>query len=138
MTAHPNAVKPLETGDTLMTLAEIKPQNLKLAMPPVEIEQQVNDGDVIEVGSIEFEVWHTPGHTDSQLAFRVGDVLAQRRQHLSRRLHRRDRCPPRKRHQSLRSLAREDSGQRREMAGSAAMVRSSATTPNCSTGRSIG
>ena len=44
-------------------------------MPPVDIEHQVNEGDTITVGSIELEVWHTPGHTNSQLAFRVGDVL---------------------------------------------------------------
>ncbi len=75
VTAHPNAVKPLESGDTLVTLAEIAPQNLKLAMPAVEIEKQVDEGDVIQVGSIEIEVWHTPGHTDSQLAFRIGDLL---------------------------------------------------------------
>jgi glyoxylase-like metal-dependent hydrolase (beta-lactamase superfamily II) len=75
VTSHPNAVKPLESGDTLLTLAEIVAQNLKLAMPPVTIEHQVKEGDVIEVGSLKLEVWHTPGHTDSQLAFRVGDVL---------------------------------------------------------------
>jgi glyoxylase-like metal-dependent hydrolase (beta-lactamase superfamily II) len=75
VTAHPNAVKPLESGDTLVTLAEIEAQNLKLDMPPVSIDHQVNDGDVIKVGNIELEVWHTPGHTDSQLAFRVGNVL---------------------------------------------------------------
>jgi len=75
VTAHPNAVKPLESGDTLRTMAEIEAQNLKLAMPPVKIDSQVNDGDTITVGSLELEVWHTPGHTDSQLAFRVGDVL---------------------------------------------------------------
>jgi glyoxylase-like metal-dependent hydrolase (beta-lactamase superfamily II) len=75
VTAHRNAVKPLETGDTLLTLAEIEAQDLKLAMPPVEIENQVDDGDVIAVGELELEVWHTPGHTNSQLAFRLGDVL---------------------------------------------------------------
>ena len=75
VTAHPNAVKPLESGDTLVTLAEIEAQNLKLAMPPVTIEHQVNDGDIIKVGNIDLQVWHTPGHTDSQLAFRVGNVL---------------------------------------------------------------
>jgi glyoxylase-like metal-dependent hydrolase (beta-lactamase superfamily II) len=75
VTSHPNAVKPLESGDTLLTLAEIEAQNLKLAMPPVTIEHQVKEGDVIEVGSLKLEVWHTPGHTDSQLAFRIGDVL---------------------------------------------------------------
>ncbi len=75
VTSHPNAVKPLESGDTLMTLAEIEAQNLKLAMPPVTIDTQVNDGDTITVGALEMEVWHTPGHTNSQLAFRIDDVL---------------------------------------------------------------
>jgi glyoxylase-like metal-dependent hydrolase (beta-lactamase superfamily II) len=56
-------------------LAVIEAQNLKMAMPPVEIENQINDGDIITVGKKEIEVWHTPGHTDSQLAFRIGDVL---------------------------------------------------------------
>ena len=72
VTAHPNAVAPLQSGDTLITLAEIAAQNLKMAMPPVVIEHQVKDGDVIEVGSLHVEVWHTPGHTNSQLAFQIG------------------------------------------------------------------
>lgn len=75
VTAHPAAVEPLEKGDKLRTLAEIQPQQLNLDMPPVEIDSQVKDGDTLTVGGIELEVWHTPGHTDSQLAFRMGDVL---------------------------------------------------------------
>lgn len=75
VTSHPNAVKPLETGDPLLTLAVIEAQDLHLDMPPVQVEHQVNDGDVIMVGSKKLEVWFTPGHTDSQLAFRWGDVL---------------------------------------------------------------
>jgi glyoxylase-like metal-dependent hydrolase (beta-lactamase superfamily II) len=75
VTAHPNAVRPLEEGDTLVTLAEIEAQDLKMDMPPVKIETQVNDGDIIKVGNLELTVWHTPGHTDSQLAFQIGDVL---------------------------------------------------------------
>lgn len=75
VTAHPNAVAPLQSGDKLITLAEITAQDLSMAMPPVDVEHQVNDGDIITVGKLELEVWHTPGHTDSQLAFRVGDVL---------------------------------------------------------------
>ena len=73
--AHPLAVPSLEAGDRLKTFAQIEAQNIDLAMPPVEIEQQVNDGDKISVGSLELEVWHTPGHTDSQLSFRLGDML---------------------------------------------------------------
>jgi hydroxyacylglutathione hydrolase len=75
VTSHPSAVAPLREGDKLFTLAEIKAQNLDMAMPPVDVEHQVNDGDIIRVGKLEMEVWHTPGHTDSQLAFRIGDVL---------------------------------------------------------------
>ena len=75
VTAHPNAVRPLAEGDPLWTLAEIQAQGLALEMPSVEVDQQVVDGDIIEVGKLQIEVWHTPGHTDSQLAFRIGDVL---------------------------------------------------------------
>lgn len=75
VTAHPNAVAPLESGDKLITLAEIRAQKLSMEMPPVTVEHQVNDGDIIRVGEREIEVWHTPGHTDSQLSFRIDDVL---------------------------------------------------------------
>ena len=75
VTSHPLAVEPLQTGDKLTTFAEIKAQDIQMEMPAVEIEHQVNDGDIIKVGDLEIEVWHTPGHTDSQLAFRVGDAL---------------------------------------------------------------
>ncbi|MCC9605152.1 MBL fold metallo-hydrolase [Blastopirellula sp. JC732] len=75
VTSHPLAVEPLQQGDTLITFAEIAAQNIHLEMPPVQIEHQVNDGDVITVGKLKLEVWHTPGHTDSQLSFRMGDLL---------------------------------------------------------------
>ncbi|MFO0913464.1 MAG: MBL fold metallo-hydrolase [Pirellulales bacterium] len=75
VTAHPLAVTPLAEGDRIKTFAEIAAQGIHLAMPPVEVEHQVVDGDLIEVGKLQLEVWHTPGHTDSQLAFRLGDLL---------------------------------------------------------------
>ncbi|EAQ81039.1 MBL fold metallo-hydrolase [Blastopirellula marina] len=75
ITSHPLAVEPLQQGDKLITFAEIAAQNIHLEMPPVQIEHQVNDGDVITVGTLKLEVWHTPGHTDSQLSFRMGDLL---------------------------------------------------------------
>ncbi|MDB4331531.1 MBL fold metallo-hydrolase [bacterium] len=75
VTCHPNAVDALQSGDTLRTMAEITAQNLRLPMPPVQVDHQVQDGDIIKVGDIEIEVWHTPGHTDSQLSFRIGDAL---------------------------------------------------------------
>ena len=73
--AHRLAVRPLETGDKLHTFAEILPQNIHLEMPPVKIDHTLEDGDRIQLGGKELEVWLTQGHTDSQLSFRLGDML---------------------------------------------------------------
>ncbi|MCC6491833.1 MAG: MBL fold metallo-hydrolase [Pirellulales bacterium] len=73
--AHPKAADLLEKGDRLASFAEIAAQNIDLPMPPVEIDRRINDGDVIQIGSLELQVWHTPGHTDGQLSFRLGELL---------------------------------------------------------------
>ncbi len=73
--AHPRAVEPLQQGDRLRTFAEIEAQDLHLEMPPVDVDRTIDEGDILEVGSVRLEVWHTPGHTDSQLAFRMDDLL---------------------------------------------------------------
>jgi len=73
--AHGNAAVPLEAGDRLLTFAEISAQNIHLEMPPVKIERHLAEGDVINVGGRQLEVWHTPGHTDSQLSFRMDNLL---------------------------------------------------------------
>jgi glyoxylase-like metal-dependent hydrolase (beta-lactamase superfamily II) len=73
--AHPQAVESLERGDRIKTFAEIAAQNVHLDMPPVKIDRAIVDGDTIKVGSRHLEVWHTPGHTDSQLAFRFDNLL---------------------------------------------------------------
>ena len=73
--AHPRAVEALESGDRVRTFAEIAAQNVHLSMPPVKVDRTVADGESIAVGARTLEVWHTPGHTDSQLAFRAGDLL---------------------------------------------------------------
>lgn len=75
VTAHALAAEPLRTGDRLKTFAVIEPQNIDMEMPPVEVEHLVDDGDRIKVGDLELEVWLTPGHTDSQLSFRLGNLL---------------------------------------------------------------
>lgn len=72
---HPLAKEPLAQGDKIRTFAEIEAQGIRMAMPPVELDELVDDGDTIRIGSLELEVWHTPGHTDSQLAFRLGHLL---------------------------------------------------------------
>jgi len=73
--AHPLAAKSLEAGDRLKTFAEIDAQDIHLEMPPVTVEKHIKEGDKLNVGSLQLEVWHTPGHTDSQLSFRMGDLL---------------------------------------------------------------
>ena len=73
--AHARAVEALESGDRIKTFAEIAAQGVQLAMPPVKVDRTVADGDVLTVGRRRLEVWHTPGHTDSQLAFRLDDLL---------------------------------------------------------------
>lgn len=75
VTAHPLSAKHLESGDKLATFAEIAAQDIHMAMPAVEVEHQVNDGDMIKLGNLELEVWHTPGHTDGQLSLRLDNLL---------------------------------------------------------------
>ena len=75
VSAHPLTADPLKTGDRIRTFAAIEAQGIDMTMPPVEVEELINDGDTIRVGELELEVWLTPGHTDSQLSFRMGDLL---------------------------------------------------------------
>lgn len=72
---HPEAAELLAKGDRITTYAEIAAQNISIDMPKIEISRTVNEGDVLELGSLRLEVWHTPGHTNNQLSFRLGDLL---------------------------------------------------------------
>lgn len=73
--AHPLSVEPIETGDAILTYASIKAQGIELPMPPCKIDILLNEGDTIKVGNQKLKVWHTPGHTAGQLAFKMGDLL---------------------------------------------------------------
>jgi len=75
VTSHALTAESLKRGDKLKTFAAIEAQKIDMAMPPVEVEHLVDDGDTIEVGKLQLEVWLTPGHTDSQLSFRWGNLL---------------------------------------------------------------
>ena len=75
VTAHSKAAALLEAGDRLQTFAEIHAQGISEAMPPVTVENHVKDGDIISIGKLKLEVWSTPGHADSQLAFRLNNLL---------------------------------------------------------------
>jgi glyoxylase-like metal-dependent hydrolase (beta-lactamase superfamily II) len=73
--AHPATVEPLETGDGILTFAQIKAQGIDLPMPPCKVDLLLHDGDTIAVGSRKLTVWHTPGHTEGQLAFKMDNLL---------------------------------------------------------------
>ena len=73
--AHPVAADLLRRGDRLATCAKIPACGIDLPMPPVEVEHEVSEGDVIRIGSLELGIWHTPGHTHGQLAFQMGELL---------------------------------------------------------------
>ena len=75
VSGHPKAAKPLAEGDRLKTFAEVEAQNIHMEMPPVKLDTLIDEGDKISVGDLKLEVWHTPGHTDSQLSFRLGKLL---------------------------------------------------------------
>lgn len=73
--AHTLAAESLESGDKVKTFAEIVAQDIRMEMPPVRVDKLVEDGDILSIGDLTLEVWHTPGHTDSQLSFRLGNLL---------------------------------------------------------------
>lgn len=73
--AHPLTVAPLETGDVVMTYASIKAQGFEIDMPRCKVDVELNEGDVIDVGSQKVKVWHTPGHTAGQLSFKMNNLL---------------------------------------------------------------
>jgi glyoxylase-like metal-dependent hydrolase (beta-lactamase superfamily II) len=73
--AHPESIKPIEEGDEILTYATIKAQEIEIPMPPCKIDLELNEGDVIAVGDLKLDVWHTPGHTKGQLSFKMGNLL---------------------------------------------------------------
>ncbi|MFO0864983.1 MAG: MBL fold metallo-hydrolase [Gemmataceae bacterium] len=73
--AHPSSVEAMETADEIMTYATIRAQNFHIPMPKCKVDQKLNDGDEITVGDVKLQVWHTPGHTAGQLAFKVNNLL---------------------------------------------------------------
>ncbi|MBL4883358.1 MAG: MBL fold metallo-hydrolase [Planctomycetaceae bacterium] len=72
---HPDAAQLLKDRDRLMTYAEIAAQGISIDLPEIIINHIVNEGDKIQIGDLELEVWHTPGHTNGQLSFRLGNLL---------------------------------------------------------------
>jgi hydroxyacylglutathione hydrolase len=73
--AHPMSIAPIETGDEILTYATIKAQDIAIPMPTCKVDEELNEGNTITVGSQSLKVWHTPGHTTGQLSFRMGNLL---------------------------------------------------------------
>ncbi|MGH7128214.1 MAG: MBL fold metallo-hydrolase, partial [Planctomycetaceae bacterium] len=72
---HPITIDLLKRGERIITYAEIAAQDISIPLPTIEIQRAIDEGDVLELGGLRLDVWHTPGHTTSQLAFRLGDLL---------------------------------------------------------------
>jgi glyoxylase-like metal-dependent hydrolase (beta-lactamase superfamily II) len=72
---HPLAATALANGDRILTYAEIPAQGISLEMPPMRLDETIDEGSILKVGSLELTTWNTPGHTQSQLAFRMGGLL---------------------------------------------------------------
>jgi glyoxylase-like metal-dependent hydrolase (beta-lactamase superfamily II) len=75
MVGHPIAAELLAAGERITTYAEISAQGISLELPPLQLDETIDEGDKLRVGETELEVWYTPGHTHSQLAFRFGKLL---------------------------------------------------------------
>ena len=57
-------------------LTEISPWSfLGLEPPKTSPDLTLSDGDIISVGSLEFEVLHTPGHTMGSICLKHGKIL---------------------------------------------------------------
>lgn len=73
--AHRAAAEPLASGDEILTFATIKAQGFSIPMPRVKVDILLSEGDVITCGNLKLQTWHTPGHTDGQLSFRMNNLL---------------------------------------------------------------
>ncbi|MEZ6143104.1 MAG: MBL fold metallo-hydrolase [Zavarzinella sp.] len=72
---HPLSQIPIEAGDALATYASIPAQGIDIPMPACKIDTLINEGDVLTVGDLQLQVWHTPGHTPGQLALKMKNLL---------------------------------------------------------------
>ena len=72
---HPLAKTALAEPDRILTYAEIPAQGISINLPRIRLDKTIDEGDVLQVGDLKVEVWHTPGHTQSQLAFRLDRLL---------------------------------------------------------------
>ncbi len=72
---HEECQRLLAEGDRVRTYAEVTAQGISIDLPSIKIERAIGEGEILSVGDLKLETWHTPGHTHSQLAFRLGNLL---------------------------------------------------------------
>jgi glyoxylase-like metal-dependent hydrolase (beta-lactamase superfamily II) len=72
---HPQARKLLADGERIQTYAEITAQGISIDLPAAKFDHTIDEGDVLEIGKLKVDVWHTPGHAPAQLSFRLGRLL---------------------------------------------------------------
>jgi glyoxylase-like metal-dependent hydrolase (beta-lactamase superfamily II) len=72
---HPQCKQLLAAADRIVTYAEISAQGISINLPSIKIDQTIDEGDKLKIGGLSIDVWNTPGHTPSQLSFRLGDLL---------------------------------------------------------------
>lgn len=72
---HPECQQLIENADRVATYAEIAAQGISIDLPLIKFNRTINEGDKLKLGGLTLQVWNTPGHTSSQLSFRMGDLL---------------------------------------------------------------
>jgi glyoxylase-like metal-dependent hydrolase (beta-lactamase superfamily II) len=72
---HPETIELLKGNDRISIYAEIPAQGISIEMPQVAFQQAVNEGSQLKLGSLTLDVWNTPGHTNSQLSLKMGELL---------------------------------------------------------------
>lgn len=73
--AHPACIAALESGDTELTFARIRAQDIDIEMPKLTVDQTLDEGDIVPIGNLQVKVWSTPGHTAGQLSFKLRNLL---------------------------------------------------------------
>ncbi|VAX36842.1 MBL-fold metallo-hydrolase superfamily [hydrothermal vent metagenome] len=72
---HKKTAKALKQGDKIYACAEIKPLDISVDLPTITFDKIIGEGDQLEIGNIQVDVWETLGHTDSQLSYRLRELL---------------------------------------------------------------
>lgn len=75
LVGHPECARVLAEGDRILTYAEISAQKISINLPIITIQEQIDEGDQLTIGGLKLDVWNTPGHTPSQLVFKLGKLL---------------------------------------------------------------